>query len=150
MSRSSLFGVIGVIGAIALTASPMATRAQRAHTFTVTFEGLRNADGLVRGALYDHAETWLDHAHPSDTCRGTISAGRARCVFRHPPSGRAAFAGMHDEDRNGDLNRDAVGIPSEGYAFSNDVRPTVGPPSFESALLAAGATSCVVHVHYGL
>lgn len=147
MSRSSLFGGIALI---ALCALPMATHAQRARTFTVTFEGLRNTDGLVRGALYDHTETWLDHAHPSDTCRASITGGRARCVFRHPPSGRVAFAGMHDEDRSGDLNRDAVGIPTEGYAFSNDVHPTVGPPSFESALLAEGATSCVVHVHYGL
>lgn len=124
--------------------------AQAGRTMTVTVQGLRSDDGVVLGALYDRSAMWLDHDHPADSCRGSISHGVSRCTFHGAPSSAVAFAGVHDANLNGELDRDAIGIPQEGYAFSNDVRPSLGPPSFESAMLPPLTRTTVVHAQYGL
>jgi uncharacterized protein (DUF2141 family) len=44
-----------------------------------------------------------------------------------------ALAVIHDEDSNGKLNTNWLGIPTEGYGFSNDARALLGPPTFSAA-----------------
>ena len=57
-----------------------------------------------------------------------------------PRAGRYAFAFLHDEDDNGRMNSDLIGLPQEGFGFSNDVRAGLGgAPSFESASFAVEA-----------
>ncbi|MCM2370598.1 DUF2141 domain-containing protein [Aporhodopirellula aestuarii] len=46
-----------------------------------------------------------------------------------------AIAVYQDVNLNGELDRNALGIPTERYGFSNAARGTVGPPSFEQALI---------------
>jgi len=40
---------------------------------------------------------------------------------------------VHDENMDGKLDTNWVGIPTEGYGFSNDAKATLGPPSFSAA-----------------
>ena len=58
---------------------------------------------------------------------------RARCDFVDIPRGTYALAVVHDEDMNGNLDINWLGIPTEGYGFSNDVKARFGPPSFSAA-----------------
>ncbi|MGD8176407.1 MipA/OmpV family protein [Marinimicrobium sp. ARAG 43.8] len=62
---------------------------------------------------------------------------RARFVAGEPievnaPSGDYAVLVFYDENGNGELDRNFVGIPSEPIALSNNYRPK-GPPSFSQA-----------------
>jgi uncharacterized protein (DUF2141 family) len=59
-------------------------------------------------------------------------------------SGRGAVRGA--------LERDFVGWLQEGFGFSNDARPGLGPSSYESAAFehGAGITTLTVHARYGL
>ena len=38
---------------------------------------------------------------------------------------------MHDENGNGELDANFVGIPREPWAFSNNARGNFGPPTWE-------------------
>jgi len=58
---------------------------------------------------------------------------RARCDFEDIPPGTYALAVIHDENMNGKLDTQWLGIPTEGYGFSNDVRARFGAPSFTAA-----------------
>jgi uncharacterized protein (DUF2141 family) len=117
----------------------------------VVVEGLRNDQGLVVGGLYGQRATWLGENQAEEDCHAPIHHGRARCVFHHPAPSAVAFAALHDEDGDGRLGRDLIGLPTEGYAFSNDVREPFGPPSFEAASFSpARTTPFVVHVRYGI
>ena len=40
---------------------------------------------------------------------------------------------FHDENRNGELDTDILGIPDEDYGYSNDASGWFGPPSWDSA-----------------
>lgn len=48
--------------------------------------------------------------------------------------GEYALRLFHDENGNGKLDTNMLGIPTEGYAFSNNVYGSFGPPAFERQL----------------
>jgi len=38
---------------------------------------------------------------------------------------------FHDEDSDGEMDKNFLGIPQEKYGFSNNVEPVISAPSFE-------------------
>ena len=48
-----------------------------------------------------------------------------------------AIALVHDENNNGNMDKNFLGIPKEGYAFSNNYRPTIKSPNFKQASFKA-------------
>ncbi len=54
-------------------------------------------------------------------------------LFSGLEPGVYALAVYHDENGNGELDANFLGIPSEDYVFSNYATGTFGPPSFEDA-----------------
>lgn len=135
-------------------ASSIAQRRPAPELRTVTFvvRGLRSDRGQVMGALFDRPERWVREGEEAASCRAAIRGRRARCTMQVRP-GRYAFAFAHDEDGDGEFDRDFLGIPSEGYGFSNDVRPSLSLPSWQSAafeLPAAPSGELVVTTRYGI
>jgi uncharacterized protein (DUF2141 family) len=117
----------------------------------VVVDGLRSARGVVLGAIYASSSRWLREGAADQECRARVHAGVARCVFDAVEGLRVAFAGFHDEDEDGAFDRDLLGLPQEGYAFSNDVREPFGPPSFAAASFApTRARPFVVRMRYGI
>jgi uncharacterized protein (DUF2141 family) len=123
------------------------------NTLVFLIRGLRNDRGFVGGGIYADPHVWTQRGGQIATCHVPIHAGTARCVIHAPGPGRYAFAFMHDEDGNGVMNTDALGLPQEGYGFGNDARGTLGAPSFESAAIVLGPSGGGEHVvtaRYGL
>lgn len=58
---------------------------------------------------------------------------QARCDFEDIPSGTKALAVIHDENMNGKLDVNPIGMPIEGYGFSNDAKAFLGAPPFRAA-----------------
>jgi uncharacterized protein (DUF2141 family) len=48
--------------------------------------------------------------------------------------GRYAVQFYHDENQNGKLDLNLIGIPKESYGSSNNVKPLLGPPNFKKML----------------
>lgn len=49
------------------------------------------------------------------------------------PCKKYAIALIHDENNNNKLDTNMIGIPKEGYGFSNNPPSNFGPPSYEKA-----------------
>jgi len=47
--------------------------------------------------------------------------------------GEYAVRVFHDENKNGELDTDFLGIPDEDYGYSNDASGWFGPPSWDKA-----------------
>jgi len=62
-----------------------------------------------------------------------IQDTQTSCDFADIPPGTYALAVIHDENMNGKLDTNWLGIPTEGYGFSNDAKAMLGPPSFSAA-----------------
>jgi uncharacterized protein (DUF2141 family) len=68
------------------------------------------------------------------TRRMNANKGDLKIVIQDLPAGNYAIASYHDENGNGKLDTNALGMPEEGYGFSNDARGTFGPPKFSEAV----------------
>ena len=107
--------------------------------------GIRSDEGNVLGAVHVRmpdvkfpAQEGSVHSFRTLAREGTVTI-----VFKDVPPGEYALTAFHDEDRSGEVNRNALGIPTEGYAFGNDAVGFMGPPKFEdtAVTLDEGAES---------
>jgi uncharacterized protein (DUF2141 family) len=119
-------------------------------TLEVECVGLARAAGEVVCALYDRAEAFPSESDVYAASYARVSGDRAVCRFEGVPSGRYAVAAFHDEDGDRKLKK-LMGMPREGYGFSNDARPsTFGPPKFPAAAFDfdGKAKRITVRIHY--
>ena len=61
-----------------------------------------------------------------------VGASEAITFDRLAP-GRYAVIVFHDENADGRLEKSLLGIPEEGYGFSNGASGFLGPPGFDAA-----------------
>jgi uncharacterized protein (DUF2141 family) len=63
----------------------------------------------------------------------SVSGKKMSYTFPELEEGKYAVAVFHDENKNGKLDKNYLGIPTEVYGFSNNARRTFSAPSFEEA-----------------
>lgn len=70
------------------------------------------------------------------------------CRFADVPTGAYAVAIVHDTNGNGRVDTNFVGLPTEQWGVSRNVRPGLRAPRFDEASirLAAGAEATVIDV----
>jgi len=61
------------------------------------------------------------------------------CRFDPIPAGTYAVACFHDQNKNGKLDKNLFGMPSEGTVASNNAKGSMGPPSFQDAKFSFAA-----------
>lgn len=86
---------------------------------TVTVEGVRDAEGDIRVALFDAPETFARRGKAAARLVLPAASGTVTAVFPDLPPGTYAVTLYHDADRNGDLNRALGLLPTEGWGASN-------------------------------
>jgi uncharacterized protein (DUF2141 family) len=100
----------------------------------VEIDGLHNDKGQVLCALFSSA---FDFPKRTDKAvahaRSDISHGHAFCEFSGIASGTYAVSVFHDENSNGKMDTNFMGIPREGVGASNNAKGHFGPPKFEAA-----------------
>ena len=133
---------------IAPTASPQndSESAIRVH-----IEGLHSDRGQVVCALFAAADDFpkrIDRAFARTTA--PIMSGHATCEFPRVPAGAYAVSVFHDENLNGRLDTNWLGIPREGVGASNNPKPRMGPPRFAAAGFqhSAASTDLEIIMHY--
>ena len=62
-----------------------------------------------------------------------IKTGSQTVIFKNLPKSRYAVAVFHDENSNGKIDTNWIGMPKEGIAVSNKAKGFMGPPSFKDA-----------------
>src|SRR6478672_5685764 len=89
----------------------------------------------VACALFESADGFpLEYLHyATNIVVVRVRETQARCVFSEIPPGNYALAVIHDENMNGKLDTNLMGIPVEGYGFSKNARALLGSPSFSTA-----------------
>jgi len=101
----------------------------------VTILGIRNSVGTVDCALFDSP-----NGFPRDVLHSAmrlvvmkVPNTEARCDFEGIPPGTYALVVLHDENMNGKIDTNWLGVPKEGYGFSNDAKAAFRAPSFSDA-----------------
>lgn len=101
----------------------------------VTVENVRSSKGLITAVLYnDNPDTFLKRGARLDRIRVDANKGETLLCLRAPASGRYTVAIYHDENGNQEFDRDFLGIPTEGYGFSQNPGFRFGKPDIEETL----------------
>jgi uncharacterized protein (DUF2141 family) len=118
-----------------LAACDVGTAGESCPGIHVTILNIRNSLGTVDCALFNSPSGF-----PADTLRSALRLSAMKvpdrmghCDFDDLPPGKYALVVLHDENMNGRVDYNWLGVPREGYGFSNNVHGKLGAPSFEQA-----------------
>ena len=148
-----------VAGTLALAASAQQAQAQPAAPagctgapsstwINVIVDGVRSGSGLVAVTLYaDESRRFLAKGGSLQVGRAKAVAGTNRVCITVPRPGTYALAIYHDENGNEKFDRTGIGLPAEGYGFSNNPSTLVGLPAFRSVRLAIPRTGLAARIH---
>jgi len=118
----------------------------------VTIDGVRNGNGLMAVTLYaDESRKFLVKHGSMYVGRVNASAPETRMCLYVPKPGVYALAVYHDEDSSRNIKRSGVlGLPEEGFGFSNNPPTIASIPSFRSVRLniAKSGLSTRIHLKY--
>lgn len=117
----------------------------------VSVIGARRAAGNVTVTIYGpRPEQFLARRAYLARQRIPLQGVGVQACFALSVPGDYAIAVYHDENDDHDFNRSLIGLPAEGFGFSNDAPTVVGLPSFEDARITvpSGETRTTIHLRY--
>lgn len=126
--RKSIISIIVAVFAIFVW-----TASAKSGTITVEILGIKEIKGQISIALYNKSE---DFPETDKSYKGVfvkVTKETVKYTFSNIPNGYYAIAVYHDSNSNNKLDKNFLGIPKEGYAFSKNVFGIIGPPSFHKA-----------------
>lgn len=116
-----------------------------AADLAIEVHGIRSDDGRLYVAVHppESQATFPEGTGLIAAIQQRAHTGVLRFVLRDLPPGRYAVNAYHDENGNGELDTNFVGIPSEGYGFANDPSTSFGPADFDAAAVDVGDAAAV-------
>ena len=108
--------------ALALAASPSAFAQGSGSTVTINVTGFEHTRGTLIACLWTQSDGFPT-CQKSDTARKQtvrITGNGMSVRFTNVPRGSYAVSVQHDEDGNGKLKTNFIGMPKEGVGISNN------------------------------
>jgi len=102
-------------------------------TLKIALRGFKSTTGLINVALFAGETDFRNRDRIFKGVRVRPEGDESLAVFSGLPAGEYVIAVYHDENENGKLDKNLVGIPKEAYGFSNDARGIFAPPTFSDA-----------------
>ena len=108
------------------------------YSLTIRVKDLNSSKGVVQFALYNEEGSIPDEKYKKYYKKTTalINNNASTITFNNLPSGRYAINILHDENKNGKIDKKFI-LPKEGIGFSNYTsigftnRPNFSKASFE-------------------
>jgi len=132
-----------LIAALTVAVHSMVTGSADTGLIEAHIVKLRNNHGQVICTLFTPSDRFPDRSHKGMTVAVPIQNGQATCRFKNVSYGNYAIVAFHDENQDGDFNQNWLGMPKEGFGFS-DNPGTLRKPVFDDAKFIVGQP--VVHI----
>ena len=127
---------------------PGPAAAPRAATaaVTVVVTGLVSTESVVKLNFYDAPAKFLKAGQCALRLAVKPNGKNEIVVPVELAKGEWAVALSQDTNDNGRMDRNFLGIPTEPYAFSNNVRPRLSAPNFEECKFVVADDGQVVNI----
>ena len=148
-SLAAILAFASLLAAPPALAAPPCLGPQSNVWIWLTVDGVRNANGQVTTTIYaDNPDRFLIKNGSLYVVRTPTVVNATRfCVFV-PQTGVYAIAVYHDEDNSGTINRSGVlGIPTEGFGFSNNPPTLASMPTFRSVRISIPRANLATTIH---
>lgn len=104
-----------------------------ANSVTVQVDNLQSAAGQVGCAIFSDAEGFPTEGTPLSQQWHNANTAGVTCQFTDVGIGTFAVSVSHDENSNGEVDTNWLGIPKEAWGVTNNVRPSFRAPTFAEA-----------------
>lgn len=109
-----------------LTVKPLTLFGQ--FSLTIEINRLQNNDGQV---LFEFSN---EMGEKMMGISQKIADSKCTIVIKNLTPGKYAFKYFHDENNNNKIDVNWLGVPKEGYGFSNNAKGIFSPPSFKKMI----------------
>ena len=123
--------------AIALALLCLGAGGARAAEIVVEVTGIPSTRGHIRVSLFRETG-WLEDEARVTGAIAPASGPNVTLTLPDVPPGTYGIALIHDADDDGDMTYTFLGLPAEGFGFSNNVRPRLSAPDFAAAAFVLG------------
>ena len=106
-------------------------------SITVEIDNIKTTTGQVIVSAYTSEKEYTDN--PKYFYRfdkKNMQNGKLKCIIRDLPPGKYTFTLLDDSNKNDKMDYNLVGLPKEGYGFSNNLKPSIkGAPNYSDCLV---------------
>ncbi len=101
----------------------------------VNISGFPSSDGFAMVALNNSEESYKGGENEAIAKKKTkVVDQKAQVIFTNLPYGSYGVSLYHDENGNGKMDKNVMGIPKEAYGFSNNAKGFFGKPSYKDVV----------------
>jgi uncharacterized protein (DUF2141 family) len=108
---------------------------------TLVIQNLRSADAPVMVGLYNKKERFLKLEAQLKEYKFIPVGNTLTAQITDREYGEYAIAVYQDENSSGKIDKNFIGIPKEGYCFSNNIKPKTKAPSYKDCKFDYNAKS---------
>lgn len=98
---------------------------------SIKITNIKNIEGKVDIGIYNYGENFPKVGKDYKNIILDVDSSTVIYKIDNLPEGEYAIAVFHDKNSDGVCNKNFLGIPTEGYGFSNNVKPLFSAPSFD-------------------
>lgn len=143
MKLKHLFSVLCLLMSLALYSQQT--------SITINVSNIRNSKGTIKWAVFKDATKFNSKSGYADAGSTVAKKGSILIKTKNIPDGIYAISVYHDENNNSDVDFHFLGMPVEGFGFSQNPRIYFGAPKFkECSFTKKGTTVQNIKMKYYL
>lgn len=146
LSKSILFSILALF--TIYNQHLFSQETKQKSSIIVKLDNHKNNKGLIGINIFIEEDGF-----PSDFKKSFVSetfeinVEKNEYIIKDIPPGIYGVSVMHDENSNLKIDTNIFGVPKEGYAVSNNVKPRkFGPPKFSDALIEHGNENTILEL----
>ena len=146
LKQTLLTATCACAGVISSTPALASGDPAASSSVTVVVSALASTSSTVKLYFYNVREKFLTHGGYA-FMRVIKPGGQSQVSLPVDlPNGEWAVAITQDINNNDKLDKNFMGIPTEPFAFSNNVRPRLAPPAFDDCKFVVNSPGKVVTI----
>jgi uncharacterized protein (DUF2141 family) len=135
MIKTAVLLKISLISLLGLINEP--TSVMGSDKIKIIIPNVKSDKGNLLIAIFNQATGFPEDASIAfQTAKLKAQKGKQFFVLDQLAHGRYAIAIFHDENGDGKMNKNMLGIPKEGYGVSNNVKNLMSAPAFKDAVFS--------------
>lgn len=103
------------------------------YFLNISVTDFKSQEGKLNVAIFNSEQNFDDKTNWVLAAEYDVASATVDVQIKNLPSGEYAVSVYHDKNDNNELDQNFLGIPTEGFGFSNNAMGTFGPPSFDQA-----------------
>lgn len=100
----------------------------------IKVKGVKVQQGELMLAIYNTKESFPIEGKQIIGKKEKALNNEIKFTIDNLPKGNYAIAVFHDVNSNNKMDKNRIGIPTEGFGFSSNKKPRFGPPNWNDAV----------------